>query len=381
MMWRWMWILLGVWVVMFWNVECLFDPFDDPMKNDDEFTAGALRHWTWSRFEKKRDGIAQTIMAVADQTGELPALVGLAEVENRMVVSQLVRKTLLEELGYGYVHRESPDERGIDVALLYRKDCFRPLTVDSLRIPGHVTRDILYVKMRRLSRIGTHAEDLSHRTPVPAQVVNDTIGAAPSVSPVSGSSVSETSVVPVSDSLISPVNGSSVIPGSDRESVHVFVVHFPSKRGGAKASDGRRAAALGVLERAVDSLLRIDPASCILVMGDFNEAAVTVAGLAAPPFAAPPFAAPLAVPSTAVATSTPAQSAAPGTIKYHGRWEQIDHFFVSPSMEGHMQIFAPPFLLEDDPAYLGTKPRRTYVGPRYHGGLSDHLPIIFKAGD
>lgn len=354
-MWRWMWILLGVWVVMFWNVECLFDPFDDPLKNDDEFTAGALRHWTWSRFEKKRDGIVQTIMAVADQTGELPALVGLAEVENRMVVSQLVRKTLLEELGYGYVHRESPDERGIDVALLYRKDCFRPLTVDSLRISGHVTRDILYVKMRRLSQIGTHAGDLSHRTPVPTQVVNDTIGAAPSVS---------------------PVNGSSVIPGSDRESVHVFVVHFPSKRGGAKASDGRRAAAKGVLERAVDSLLRINPASRILVMGDFNEAAVTVAGLAAPPFAAP-----LAVPSTAVAASTPAQSAAPGTIKYHGRWEQIDHFFVSPSMDGQMQIFAPPFLLEDDPAYLGSKPRRTYVGPRYHGGLSDHLPIIFKAGD
>lgn len=350
-----MWILLGVWVVMFWNVECLFDPFDDPLKNDDEFTAGALRHWTWSRFEKKRDGIVQTILAVADEAGDLPALVGLAEVENRMVVSQLVRKTLLEELGYGYIHRESPDERGIDVALLYRKDCFRPLTVDSLRIPGIATRDILYVKMRRLSQIGTHAGDLSHRTPVPAQVVNDTIGA---------------------DSSVSPVNGSSVIPSSDRESVHVFVVHFPSKRGGARASDGRRAAALGVLERAVDSLLRIDSASRILVMGDFNEAAITVAGLAAPPFAAP-----LAVPSTAVAASTPAQSAAPGTIKYHGRWEQIDHFFVSPSMDGQMQIFAPPFLLEDDPAYLGSKPRRTYVGPRYHGGLSDHLPIIFKAGD
>ena len=326
-MWRWMWILLGVWVVMFWNVECLFDPFDDPLKNDDEFTAGALRHWTWSRFEKKRDGIVQTIMAVADQTGELPALVGLAEVENRMVVSQLVRKTLLEELGYGYVHRESPDERGIDVALLYRKDCFRQLAVDSLRIPGIVTRDILYVKM--LPKIQ-----------IPGQAGNDVVS-------------------------------------TDRESVHVFVVHFPSKRGGAKASDGRRQAALGVLERAVDSLLRIDPASRILVMGDFNEAAITVSGLAAPPFTAP-----LAVPSTADAASTPAPPAnVPGTIKYHGRWEQIDHFFVSPTMEGHMQIFAPPFLLEDDPAYLGSKPRRTYVGPRYHGGLSDHLPIIFKAGD
>jgi hypothetical protein len=331
-----MWILLGVWVVLFWNVECLFDPFDDPLKNDDEFTAGALRHWTWSRFEKKRDGIAQTILAVADEAGDLPALVGLVEVENRMVVSQLVRKTLLEELGYGYIHRESPDERGIDVALLYRKDCFRPLTVDSLRIPGIVTRDILYVKMQQ-------------RFEIPSQAGNDAIGAALPV--ISGSDC-------------------SVIPSSDRESVHVFVVHFPSKRGGAKASDGRRQAALGVLERAVDSLLRIDPASRILVMGDFNEAAITVAGLAAPPFAAS---------STAVAASTPAPpAAAPGTIKYHGRWEQIDHFFVSPSMEGQMQIFAPPFLLEDDPAYLGTKPRRTYIGPRYHGGLSDHLPIIFK---
>lgn len=315
-----MWILLGVWVVMFWNVECLFDPFDDPLKNDDEFTAGALRHWTWSRFEKKRDGIAQTILAVADEAGDLPALVGLAEVENRMVVSQLVRKTLLEELGYGYIHRESPDERGIDVALLYRKDCFRPLAVDSLRIPGLVTRDILYVKM--LPKIQ-----------IPGQAGNDVVG-------------------------------------TDRESVHVFVVHFPSKRGGAKTSDGRRQAALGVLERAVDSLLRIDPASRILVMGDFNEAAITVAGLAAPPAVAL---------STAVVASTTAQPTAPGTIKYHGRWEQIDHFFVSPSMEGHMQIFAPPFLLEDDPAYLGTKPRRTYIGPRYHGGLSDHLPIILKA--
>ena len=322
-----MWILLEVWVVMFWNVECLFDPFDDPLKNDDEFTVGALRHWTWSRFEKKRDGIAQTILAVADEAGDLPALVGLAEVENRMVVSQLVRKTILEELGYGYIHRESPDERGIDVALLYRKDCFRPLAVDSLRIPGIVTRDILYVRMQQ-------------RFEIPGQAGNDIVGA-------------------------------------DRESVHVFVVHFPSKRGGAKASDGRRAAAKGVLERAVDSLLRIDPASRILVMGDFNEASVTVAGLAAPPFAALPAAQPTVV--TASATTPPA--AAPGTIKYHGRWEQIDHFFVSPTMEGHMQIFAPPFLLEDDPAYLGTKPRRTYVGPRYHGGLSDHLPIIFKAGD
>ena len=113
-----------------------------------------------------------------------------------------------------------------------------------------------------------------------------------------------------------------------------------------------------VLERAVDSLQRLDDESRILVMGDFNEAAITVAGLDEPPLAAAPTAPPVS-----------------GTLKYHGRWETIDHFFVSPSLTAQQQIFAPPLLLEPDPAYLGPKPRRTYIGPRYNAGLSDHLPI------
>jgi endonuclease/exonuclease/phosphatase family metal-dependent hydrolase len=301
MMWREIGAAFVALVVMFWNVENYFDPFDDPLKNDNEFTPGAVRHWTWARFEAKRDGLAQTILAAGDVWGELPALVALAEVENRLVVSQLVRKTMLEELGYGYVHRESPDERGIDVALLYRKDCFRVLAVDSLRVPGVVTRDILYVK------------GLSH---------------------------------------------------ADREragdTLHVFVVHLPSKRGGAKSSDGRRTAALSILESAVDSLLRDDPLRQIIVMGDFNDTDCDVAGLRPAPH------------------DTLMQDT-PGTLKYHGRWEQIDHFFVSPSVDAVMRIFAPPFLLEPDNAYLGVKPRRTYIGPRHNGGLSDHLPIIMRS--
>lgn len=307
-MWREIVALVGALVVMFWNVENYFDPFDDPLKNDNEFTAAAQRHWTWSRFEAKRDGLAQAIVAVGDVWGELPALVSLAEVENRMVVSQLVHKTMLEELGYGFVHRESPDERGIDVALLYRKDVFRVLAVDSLRIPGFKTRDILYVKLREM----------------PGQVGHDHLRH----------------------------------PRPDRGSLHVFVVHLPSKRGGAKASYTRREAALGVLQTAVDSLLTIDAQSQILVMGDFNDTDCAVAGLAEPPSDGAP--------------------AAPGTLKYHGRWEQIDHFFLSPALEGMMQIFAPDFLLEPDVAWLGTKPRRTYIGPRYNHGLSDHLPIILR---
>lgn len=297
MMWRWICVWLGSLVAMFWNVENLFDPFDDPLKNDDEYTASSVRHWTWKRFEAKRDGIAQTIAAAGDVWGELPALVGLAEVENRMVVSQLVRKTWLEECGYGFIHRESPDVRGIDVALLYRKDRFRVAGVDSLRIPSVTTRDILYVKLAEQTDL-----------------------------------------------------------------LHVFVVHLPSKRGGARASDDRRAAALSVLEHAVDSLLQADSRQRIVVMGDFNDTDCTVQGLSAVPNDTLPYAFPRV----------------PGSLKYHGRWEQIDHFFVSPAVDAVMRIFAAPFLLEPDKTWLGVKPRRTYIGPRYNGGLSDHLPVILQ---
>ena len=308
---------LGALVVMFWNVENYFDPFDDPLKNDDEFTAVGERRWSWSRFESKRDRIAQTIVAAGDVWGELPALVGLAEVENRMVVSQLVRKTMLDELGYGYVHRESPDERGIDVALLYRKDVLRVIAVDSLRIPGVKTRDILYVVLR-------------------AGLVERQVLSRPDSAGLEKVLMRE----------------------GEEQLLHVFVVHLPSKRGGAKASDSRREAALGVLQGAVDSLLREDPGRRIVVMGDFNDTDPAVTGLVQPPFDGDP--------------------ARPGTLRYHGRWERIDHFFLSPAAPGAMQIFAPGFLLERDEAWLGDKPRRAYVGPRYHGGLSDHLPILLK---
>jgi hypothetical protein len=126
-----------------------------------------------------------------------------------------------------------------------------------------------------------------------------------------------------------------------------------------RGTDERREAALAVLGRAVDSLLAGDAEARIVVMGDFNDTRPAVPGLAAPPFGGPP--------------------QRPGTLKYHGRWEQIDWFFVSPALDSAtMNVFAPPFLLEADAAWLGDKPRRTYVGPRYNGGLSDHLPIILN---
>ena len=360
---------VGAFVVMFWNVENFFDPFDDPMKNDEEFIAGAERHWSWPRFEAKRDGIAQTVMASGDIWGEMPALVGLAEVENRMVVSQLVRKTPLGEMGYGYVHRESPDGRGIDVALLYKKDRFRVVAVDSLRIPGTITRDILYVK----------------GVEMPGQAGHDKTSQA-------GHDRGSQEGYDIGGRNWRDRGGEAMVS----DTVHVFVVHFPSKRGGERGSAGRRVAAMQVLESAVDSLLGEDPRRRIIVMGDFNDTDCSVKGLSEPPeeqaqeegtvsgetsagkSSAGKSSAVRLMADKASAGKYMAANSPAGTIKYHGRWETIDHFFVSQAAGGVMRIFAPSFLLEPDKAWLGVKPRRTYVGPRYNGGLSDHLPICFR---
>ena len=106
---------------MFWNVENYFDTYDNPVTSDEEFTPSGDNRWSWKRFEKKRDDIAKTILLAADQYGELPAIIGLAEVENAFVINQLLEETPLARADYKYIHKDSPDSRGIDVALLYRE--------------------------------------------------------------------------------------------------------------------------------------------------------------------------------------------------------------------------------------------------------------------
>lgn len=288
--------------VMFWNVENCFDSFDDPIKNDDEFLPKALRHWTWNRLETKLQGIAKTIIAASDAY-EMPiAAVGFAEVENKLVMNRLTTKTLLTRAGdWAYVHRESPDERGIDVALAYRKDLIRVLKVDSIRTEGLKTRDILYVKSLALK-------------------TDDTL--------------------------------------------HILVCHLPSKLGGKKKSDGRRQLVYQRLESCIDSIsnasarVNANPEPNIVLMGDFNDEAPAVPSLNH--------------------LNPEMQSNIGGSLKYRGKWETIDHFFVSPPLasQSRASIFSPDFLLEEDKSYLGKKPKRTYIGPRFNGGLSDHLPVI-----
>ena len=201
--------------VMFWNLENMFDCRDGGGGNSDaEFTPSGERRWTKRRFSAKCSGIAKTVYWVADRCGTLPDVIGVAEVENRYVVDCIVENTVLHRADYGVVHFESPDTRGIDVALLYRKSVFDMVSAKPCRIydaGGRMikTRDILCVCLRRKE---------------------------------------------------------------DGKQVYFTVNHHPSKFGGAAASHGRREAAMKRLKEVCDSLDECSGGGAeIISMGDFND--------------------------------------------------------------------------------------------------------------
>lgn len=294
--------------VVFYNVENYFDTRNDPDRDDGDFTPAGNYHWNRKRYLAKRNFIAKALIATADSLGAPPAVIALAEVENRRVLDDLVGNTPLARTGYRIVHRDSPDARGIDVALLYDPARLALLSAEFLTVEGFLTREILYCQLR-----------------------------------------------PTADSSAAPL--------------HVFVNHWPSKRGGAASSDSRRIAVSQLLAGKLSRLLAEDPAARILLVGDFND---TPDGEAL----------------TALCDSCglhnmalPLWRQGKGSIRYKGKWELIDQAIVSRQLadEGaSFCIFDASFLQEYDSAFLGLKPKRTFVGPRYNGGVSDHLPVLIR---
>lgn len=305
-------------LVMFWNVENYFDTYDNPSTTDEEFTPTGDNRWGRARFEKKRDDIAKTILLAADQYGDLPALIGLAEVENAFVLQELLEETPLARTQYKYIHKDSPDSRGIDVALLYREELFTPLETKYIGF-SFPTRDVLYTK--------------------------------------------------------------GVVNGLD--TLHIMVNHWPSKRGNEESSGRKREYVSLKVSHVVDSILLRNPAANIVLMGDFNDT---------------PASSPLKNLGQLTNLAKWADGAE-GTYKYRESWSMIDQFLVSEnlikeksSINGKneafrpqwiythrgMEIFAPEALFAEDATYMGIKPKRTYSGPRYLGGISDHLPVVFK---
>lgn len=295
-------------LLMFWNLENFFDWRADPTDGSDsdkEFSSFGARHWTRRKFDAKCRAIAKTIFWVEDQEGMLPDAIGVAEVENRFVLEKLLSETPLRRTDYDIVHYDSPDPRGIDVALLYRKNRLKLLRSRPLRVgnpsgkaESFTSRDIL------LAEFGT----------------------------------------------------------PDGDSIALFVNHHPSKYGGD--SGWKRQVAMGRLKEATDSLLR-EGFKNIVATGDFNDTPESMDGYA----------------RTMVNLAAPLAWKGRGTIRYAGKWELIDMFLVSPALAGRrnipeMKILRVPFLLVQDHAHSGEKPLRTYTGPKYAGGVSDHCPIV-----
>lgn len=298
--------------VMFYNVENLFDTKDDTTKNDEEFLPEGSRHWTNGRYWKKLTALAQAITVTGQW--ELPALVGLCEVENEEVVKDLAYGTMLSAGNYGIAHRESPDRRGIDLALLYNRDLFRIIEVRSW-VPERadddpfVSRNLLYAK-----------------------------------------------TVTAGDTL------------------HVIVCHLPSRRGGVLAAEGARKEMAMLVMAKTDSIIAASPHASVVVMGDFNAGGgdetmkiIKEAGSLINAAGQYP---------TGKGGSYKYQGTweiidqilvSPSMTDNTGPFiADLQSFRISDA----------PILMIEDPAYPGMKPFPTYSGYKWAGGPSDHLPVM-----
>ena len=306
---------------MFYNVENLFDTFDDSLKNDEDFLPESNHFWNNHKYYTKLNHIYKVITAVGGWNP--PAIIGLCEIENRKVIDDLINNTPLVKHEYQVIHKESPDRRGIDVGFLYRQDLFKPISNSFIPInfpnnPENKTRDILYVKG-------------------------------------------------ITNKL---------------DTLHIFINHWPSRWGGQLESEDRRLFVASVLRSKVDSIFNQNTNSNIIITGDFNDypnnKSIIKVLSANQNFD-------VIKPNSLYNLSAYLYKTKNiGTHKYQGEWDVLDQFIVSGNLlnsENNMytsktdvHILNKDFLLEPDDSYYGFKPNRTYIGYKYNGGFSDHLP-------
>lgn len=307
---------------MFYNCENFFDCDNDSLTADEEFTPVGRRRWTFQRFQDKTNRLAKVIRAAGKWNA--PVVVGLCEIENHQVLEKLTENTTLAAAKYKIVQKDSPDERGIDVALLYRPEFFKPFDYRTLAVtdpadPNFKTRDILEV--------------------------------------------------------------SGLLNSCD--TVCLFVNHWPSKYGGIMETQRCRNLAARALKKAIEERLLKMPSAKIVCMGDFNDTpedesikhvlqARSNEGQI--------------VPGELINLSYSWIKMPVQTIKSGYSWQTFDQWIVSSNFISDTtcrgatkaEILTTEFLLEPDKKYGGVKPFRTYAGFTYQNGFSDHLPIVLR---
>jgi len=308
----------------FYNLENLFDTIDSPTTNDADFLPQGRLFWNTEKYVSKMANMSKVITQLATElTPDGLALLGVAEIECKKVLEDLVAQPDLKARNYQIVHYDSPDERGIDCALLYQPKYFQLL--DSRAVPvilknpktGIIdfTRDILYVR-----------------------------------------------------------------GNFDGELLHVMVGHWPSRRGGEAGSGWMRAAAAAVCKNLSDSIQALDPNAKIVIMGDLNDdpdnkslTQVLKARRKADDLKAGELYNPM----------YDLYKDGNGTLAYKDSWDLFDQIIVSKGLVNkpiggwqlyNAHVFRKPWLLQTEGAFRGY-PFRTFVGDIFINGYSDHLPV------
>ena len=318
--------------IMFYNMENFFDTIDDPETNDEEFLPDGAKRWNTAKYDKKLRNMERVLFDIAAIDRNYPAVIGVSEIENRSILEDIASTRKLLPARYAICHYDSPDLRGVDVAFYYRPDVFK--LEGSAPIP---------YTMESLPNFRTR------------------------------------DVVTMWGTI-------------DGEPFYFMVAHWPSRLGGKEASAPKRERAAEIMRHAADSVLAINPATKVVMMGDFNDDATDksiteVLGAEGnirklqPGGYYNPFIDML--------------KAGIGSLAYRDQWNLFDNIVVSenlatgstgslkleraPKGKYYGNIFRAPYLFQQEGQYKGY-PLRTFVGNNFQGGYSDHLPVFIYIG-
>ncbi|GLB48478.1 endonuclease/exonuclease/phosphatase family protein [Neptunitalea lumnitzerae] len=309
--------------VAFYNVENLFDIYDDPKKFDDDRTPEGKDHWTEEIYKDKIKNTAKVIADIGKEvTGSAPDIIGVAEIENERVLNDLINDPQLKKFNYGFVHFDSPDERGIDVALLYKKNVFTPLSFDHIPL---------------MLRDADGDRDYTR------------------------------------DQLL-------VTGILDNEEIHFIVNHWPSRSGGEAKSRSKREAAAALNKKIIDSLQNLNPDSKIISMGDLNDDPTNSSMkniLKTKGKISKVKGKDLYNPMESMLKK------GLGSLAYRDSWNLFDQIFFTAELlkedkssfrfyQAH--IYNKRYLIQAEGKYKGY-PFRSYSNGNYTGGYSDHFPV------